>query len=140
MTTNYLRVAPAQKIGLFQFWPLLWESLTSHQYKVSSPLDRLEFGEFEEEDVQLLIGFKFITRLQASPDNYSHSITGFTGWAFSYHGAKPLRVIDRFVGGLISQLAAKTKSRVYENRRSSSLGTQDVHPEIINPSTFLRLN
>lgn len=50
MTTNNLRVAPAQQIGPLQVWPLLWESLTSHQYKVSSPLDHLEFAEFEEED------------------------------------------------------------------------------------------
>ena len=50
MTTNDLRVAPAQQIGPLQVWPLLWESLTSHQYKVSSPLDHLEFAEFEEED------------------------------------------------------------------------------------------
>jgi hypothetical protein len=50
MTTNNLRVAPAQQIGPLQVWPLLWESLTSHQYKVSSPLDLLEFEEFEEED------------------------------------------------------------------------------------------
>lgn len=50
MTTNNLRVAPAQQIGPLQVWPLLWESLTSHQYKVSSPLDLLEFEEFEEDD------------------------------------------------------------------------------------------
>lgn len=50
MTTNNLRVAPAQQIGPLQVWPLLWESLTAHQYKVSSPLDHLEFAEFEEED------------------------------------------------------------------------------------------
>ena len=50
MTTNNLRVAPAQQIGPLQVWPLLWENLTSHQYKVSSPLDRLEFEEYEEED------------------------------------------------------------------------------------------
>jgi hypothetical protein len=50
MTTNNLRVAPAQQIGPLQAWPLLWESLTSHQYKVSSPLEHLEFEEFEEED------------------------------------------------------------------------------------------
>lgn len=50
MTTNDLRVAPAQQIGPLQVWPLLWESLTSHQYKVCSPLDQLEFEEFEEED------------------------------------------------------------------------------------------
>jgi len=50
MTTNNLRVAPAQQIGPLQVWPLLWESLTSHQYKVSSPLDNLEFEEFEEDD------------------------------------------------------------------------------------------
>jgi len=50
MTTKNLRVAPAQQIGPLQVWPLLWESLTSHQYKVSSPLDLLEFEEFEEDD------------------------------------------------------------------------------------------
>jgi hypothetical protein len=50
MTTNNLRIAPAQQIGPLQVWPLLWESLTSHQYKVSSSLDLLEFEEFEEED------------------------------------------------------------------------------------------
>ena len=50
MTTNNLRVAPAQQIGPLQVWPLLWENLTSHQYKVSSPLDHLEYAEFEEED------------------------------------------------------------------------------------------
>lgn len=50
MTTKNLRIAPAQQIGPLQVWPLLWESLTSHQYKVSSSLDLLEFEEFEEED------------------------------------------------------------------------------------------
>lgn len=50
MTTNNLRIAPPQQIGPLQVWPLLWESLTAHQYKFSSPLDLIEFAEFEEED------------------------------------------------------------------------------------------
>lgn len=50
MTTNNLRIAPSQQIGPLQVWPLLWDSLTAHQYKVFSPLDHLEFAEYEEED------------------------------------------------------------------------------------------
>ncbi len=74
------------------------------------------------------------------PDDDPDPNAGVAGWTLSLHETNLLRVIDRFVGGLISQLAAKTKSRGYENRRSSSLGIQDVHCELINPSTFLKLN
>ena len=50
MTTNSLRVAPPQQIGPLQVWPLLWENLTAHQYKISSPLSQLEFAEYEEDE------------------------------------------------------------------------------------------
>jgi hypothetical protein len=50
MTTNTLRVAPPQQIGPLQIWPLLWEDLTAHQYKVSSPLSQLEFAEYDEDE------------------------------------------------------------------------------------------
>ena len=47
---NDIKIATPQQIGPLQVWPLLWERLTSHQYKVAAPLDLLEFAEFEEED------------------------------------------------------------------------------------------
>lgn len=50
MTTKRLRVAPSQKIGPLQIWPLLWEDLTPHDYEINSPLHRLEFAEFEEDE------------------------------------------------------------------------------------------
>jgi hypothetical protein len=50
MTTNNLRVAPAQQIGPLQVWPLLWENLATHQYNISADLRQLEFAEIEEEE------------------------------------------------------------------------------------------
>jgi hypothetical protein len=50
MTTGNLRVAPPQQIGPLQVWPLLWESLSPHQYKISPQLSELEFAECEEDE------------------------------------------------------------------------------------------
>lgn len=49
--TNDLKIASPQQIGPLQVWPLKWERLTSHQYKVVGALDDLVFEEYEEEDI-----------------------------------------------------------------------------------------
>lgn len=50
MTTNDLRVGPAKQLGPLQVWPLIWEGLIAHNYKVPPNLDDLKFGEIEDED------------------------------------------------------------------------------------------
>ena len=50
MTTNELRIGPAKQLGPLQVWPLIWESLIAHNYKVPPNLDDLVFGEIEDED------------------------------------------------------------------------------------------
>jgi hypothetical protein len=128
MTTNNLRIAPAQQIGPLQVWPLLWENLTSHQYKVSSSLDLLEFEEFEEEDGPVVNWIQVYN----PTDN---PILIPSGWVVS----KDLLQERTLISAEYVEPHATT-ARVYENRRSSSLGIQDVHCELINTSTFLKLN
>ena len=50
MTTNELRIGPAKQLGPLQVWPLIWEGLIAHNYKVPPNLDGLIFGEIEDED------------------------------------------------------------------------------------------
>lgn len=50
MTTNELRIGPAKQLGPLQVWPLIWEGLIAHNYKVPPNLDDLIFGEIEDED------------------------------------------------------------------------------------------
>ena len=50
MTTNELRIGPAKQLGPLQVWPLSWEGLVAHNYKVPPNLDDLIFGEIEDED------------------------------------------------------------------------------------------
>lgn len=50
MTTNDLRIGPAKQLGPLQVWPLIWEGLIAHNYKVPPNLDDLIFGEIEDED------------------------------------------------------------------------------------------
>ncbi len=50
MTTNDLRIGPAKQLGPLQVWPLIWEGLIPHNYKVPPNLDDLKFGEIEDED------------------------------------------------------------------------------------------
>ena len=50
MTTNELRIGPAKQLGPLQVWPLIWEGLVAHNYKVPPNLDDLIFGEIEDED------------------------------------------------------------------------------------------
>ncbi len=50
MTTKELRIGPAKQLGPLQVWPLIWEGLIAHNYKVPPNLDGLIFGEIEDED------------------------------------------------------------------------------------------
>jgi hypothetical protein len=50
MTTNDLRIGPAKQLGPLQVWPLIWEGLIAHNYKVPPNLNDLIFGEIEGED------------------------------------------------------------------------------------------
>ena len=54
MTTNELRIGPAKQLGPLQVWPLIWEGLIAHNYKVPPNLDDLIFGEIEDEDGPLV--------------------------------------------------------------------------------------
>jgi hypothetical protein len=50
MTTNELRIGPAKQLGPLQVWPLIWEGLIAHNFKVPPNLEDLNFGEIEDED------------------------------------------------------------------------------------------
>ncbi len=50
MTTANLRIGPAKQLGPLQVWPLIWEGLIAHHYKVPPNLDGLVFGEIEDGD------------------------------------------------------------------------------------------
>lgn len=50
MTTQKLRIGPSQQVGPLQVWPLIWEGLIAHNYKVPPIIEDLVFGEIEDED------------------------------------------------------------------------------------------
>jgi hypothetical protein len=54
MTTNELRIGPAKQLGPLQVWPLIWEGLIAHNYKVPPNIDDLICGEIEDEDVPMV--------------------------------------------------------------------------------------
>jgi hypothetical protein len=50
MTTNNLRIGPSQQLGPLQVWPLIWEGMTVHDFRVPPLLDNLKFGEIDDGD------------------------------------------------------------------------------------------
>lgn len=64
---NDLKIAAPQQIGPLQVWPLLWESLTAHLYKVASGLDDLVFEEYEEDDIGPVINWIQVHNPTTSP-------------------------------------------------------------------------
>lgn len=50
MFKDQLQIGPSQQIGPLQVWPLIWEDLIAHNYKVPPVLDSLLFSEIEDED------------------------------------------------------------------------------------------
>ncbi len=64
---NDLKIASPQQIGPLQVWPLMWERLASHQYKVASGLDNLVFEEYENEDTSPVIDWIQVHNSTSSP-------------------------------------------------------------------------
>jgi hypothetical protein len=50
MTTNNLRIGPSQQLGPLQVWPLIWDGMTVHDFRVPPLLDNLKFGEIDDGD------------------------------------------------------------------------------------------
>lgn len=93
MTTNDLRIGPAKQLGPLQVWPLIWEGLIAHNYKVPPNLDDLIFGEIDDEDGpwvdyigngQIRQGTHFLSQF---PQTYEQGVLAALGQNISRIGA-----------------------------------------------------
>lgn len=76
MTTQKLRIGPSQQVGPLQVWPLIWEGLIAHNYKVPPIIEDIVFGEIEDEDGPTVDRIQ-VTNLTSDP------LIIPSGWIFS---------------------------------------------------------